>query len=248
MPQSTTTCDLRSPEEGSTDRETSQRDIELHRKRARDRKSQQAMRDRQRGLVQSLAEQVDMLTRTLDENMKGMNLLETRIIALETENAQLRAQNAAWQLGLLGRGGVPDAPATERRELWQIAPSNTTARCLADSILQNFILRERAEKASEQHSDGPDEANLRPNPAFLLHEQERTDDEVSNVVGDLVRSYSEIATLPKQAAVFYVMGVLSKVSVLVESRSNNLGLIIHQVAHTSQQEDLGFVAHMASSH
>lgn len=212
MPQSQMSHDPRSSEEAGSDRGASHCDVELHRKRARDRKSQQAMRDRQRGLVQSLTEQVDFLTRTLDENLRGIGLLETRIVALEAENAQLRAQNAAWQLGLLGRSGVPEAPVTKRPEPWQIPPSNTTAGCLADSILQNFILKERIEKASMQQSEGPDDTNLRPNPAFLIHEQKRTDDEVSNVVGDLVRSYSEIATLPKQAAVFYVMGVLSKVS------------------------------------
>ncbi|ETS77957.1 hypothetical protein PFICI_10019 [Pestalotiopsis fici W106-1] len=203
------------------DQDVSQANVELHRKRARDRKSQQAMRDRQRGLIQSLTERVDFLTRTLDGTLKDVGLLESKVITLEAENAQLRAQNAAWQLGLLGRAEPTETVALKSLEPWTIPPRNSPPCCIADNIVQNFILSKRAEMASVRPNEIHGSTRLKPNPASLLSKQHGTVDEVSNVVADLVRSYPEIESLPKQVAVFYIMGLLSKVSARKSASSSS---------------------------
>lgn len=84
----------------------SPRDLELQRKRARDRKSQQAMRDRNKYTIQSLSEQVACLSAALEERTQACDVLEAKLGFLETENAQLRTQNAALQLSLMGRDGL----------------------------------------------------------------------------------------------------------------------------------------------
>ena len=83
----------------------SQRESELEKKRARDRRSQQAMRDRNRWTIQTLSEQVTALDAALRDRTRDLGTLEARVSYLEGENAQLRTQNAALQLSLLGRNG-----------------------------------------------------------------------------------------------------------------------------------------------
>lgn len=202
-----------SPETYSDHQSPAQKEIELQRKRARDRKSQQAMRDRNKWTVHSLSEQVAFLTRSLDERMRDISLLDARLGMLETENAQLRTQNAALQLSMMGRTEPPVPHLAKAREPWQIAPLNIAPSCIADEILQNAIKKTDTNSGSFQ---------LKPNLASLLYKDERTEDEISNVVGDIVRSYTEIETLPKQVAVFYVMAVLFKWTVLLDKPSYDL--------------------------
>ncbi|KAM0517268.1 hypothetical protein ACHAPS_008235 [Verticillium nonalfalfae] len=111
-----------------------------------------------------------MLTRAVEERSQQTAMLHARVATLEVENSQLRTQNAALQLSLMGR----DASTTPSsgllitsREPWETAPKN-------------------AQSTS-------------------------TEDDISNVVADIVRSYPEIETLPKQVAVFWNMALLLKV-------------------------------------
>ena len=195
------------------------KELELQRKRARDRKSQQAMRDRTKWTIANLTEQVSFLTQTLDERTRDVGLLDARLRMLETDNAHLRAQNAALQLSLIGSTAVHSptetiALPTKPRDIWEMAPMNSPASCIADQILQGFLDSKRGEcvMVAEHGSSVTSAYPLKPNLASLLHKDRRTDDDISNVVGDIVRSYLEIDTLPKQVAVFYVMSTLLKVS------------------------------------
>ncbi|KAI9902319.1 hypothetical protein N3K66_001671 [Trichothecium roseum] len=80
---------------------THSKEVELQRKRARDRKSQQAMRNRTKWTIQSLTDQVGALTSAVDQRARDLSILEARARDLEAENAQLRTQNAALQLSLM---------------------------------------------------------------------------------------------------------------------------------------------------
>ncbi|KXJ90406.1 hypothetical protein Micbo1qcDRAFT_205254 [Microdochium bolleyi] len=65
----------------------------------------------------------------------------------------------------------------------------------------------------------PNPTALKPNLAALIHKDQQTDDEISNMVGGIVRSYTEIETLPKQVAVFYCMSILVKWLVSLDART-----------------------------
>ncbi|KAI0127123.1 fungal trichothecene efflux pump-domain-containing protein [Xylariales sp. AK1849] len=153
-----------------------------------------AMRDRNKWTVQNLTEQVAFLTGSLDERLTDISLLDIRLVALEAENTQLRTQNAALQLSMMGRG----------------------------EILQNLITAERTDKVSDLLAMELGTLRLKPNLASLLYRDERTKDKISNVVGYIVRSYTEIETLTKQVAVFYVMAVVFKWLVLLDKTSWDL--------------------------
>lgn len=205
----------------------SQKELEIHRKRARDRKSQQAMRDRTKWTINTLSEQVTVLSSALDQRARDMQCLETKVGFLETENAQLRTQNAALQLSLMGRNDTDSAndvasligqsPAGSSTSLalppWELYPKNKPASCLADQILQGFVDTVRANgmpvsSPGEKAKKFP----LKPNLCSLMDKEHRSDDDISNVVADVLRTYEEIESLPKQVAVFYVMATLLKVS------------------------------------
>ncbi|KAH7162099.1 hypothetical protein B0J13DRAFT_1407 [Dactylonectria estremocensis] len=210
------------------------REHELQRKRARDRKSQQAMRDRNKWTIQTLSDQVACLSSALDERTRAMSLLETRLGFLETENSQLRTQNAALQLSLMGRddlgediGTSPGAVSTAssiRPALWELHPKNTPPSCLADQILQGFADSIRTDGVLTPASPGARSKRfpLRPNLCSLLDKSHHSDDEISNVVADVLRTYCEIEGLPKQVAVFYVMATLLKWMVLLDKQSWDL--------------------------
>ena len=219
----------------------SQRELELQRKRARDRKSQQAMRDRTKWTIHTLSEQVAVLSAALDQRARDMATLEGKVGYLETENAQLRTQNAALQLSLMGRrnssgdGGGHDGAAASAAvatvspgsvhslpsPLWELYPKNTPPSCLADQILQGFVDTIRASGTGSGSAAGtvvpssPRERarrfSLRPNLCSLLDRQRRSDDDISNVVADVLHTYREIEELPKQVAVFYIIATLLKV-------------------------------------
>ncbi|OAA57619.1 hypothetical protein SPI_07278 [Niveomyces insectorum RCEF 264] len=242
------------------------KDIELQRKRARDRKSQQAMRDRTKWTIFNLNEQVAALTQMLNDRTRDVGLLNSQTRLLETENAQLRAQNAALQLSLMGsqpRVDLPDDPVAEggvaaaggeaappsaapagtvvsmgsgspgedgsaascimsrleiNRNIWEIPPTDGPPTCLSDQILQGFV----TSKIHLRSMSGALAFSLKPNLCSLLEKDQRTADAISDVVGDIVRSYFEIDILPKQVAVFYIMCSLLKWMVLLDKPSWDL--------------------------
>lgn len=208
------------------------REQELQRKRARDRKSQQAMRDRNKWAIQTLSDQVACLTSALDERNRAMSLLETKMKYLESENSQLRTQNAALQLSLMGRDGLSEeaghSPGVVSNAssigpaLWELHPKNTPPSCLADQILQGFVDGIRTEGVLVPSSPGERAARfpLRPNLCSLLDKSHHSEDDISNVVADVLRTYCEIEGLPKQVAVFYVMGALLKVGLHSQDHLN----------------------------
>ncbi|KAH8176644.1 trichothecene efflux pump [Sarocladium implicatum] len=222
----------------SQQQQLSQRESELERKRARDRRSQQAMRDRNRWTIQTLSEQVAALDIALRDRTRDLGVLETRVTYLEGENAQLRTHNAALQLSLLGRNdengdemahaspGIVSTVGSISTPLWEMHPKNITPSCLADSILQGFIDAMRAEgvqKAARQNdNDNNLRFPLRPNLRSLLDREHRSEDEISNVVADVLGTYHEIEGLPKQVAVFYLMATLVKWMVLLDKQSWDL--------------------------
>lgn len=218
-------------------------EIKRRQKRERDRKSQQAMRDRTRSTIESLNEQVAMLTqalgertqaleeatRALEERTGSVYLFDARVRHLETENAQLRTHNAALQLSLIGytnsqsqsEAGSERSPGPNP---WEVPPLNTPPSCLADQILQRFI-----DSRTEERLVSPDDAarkalaySLKPNLTPLLHKGRRTDDDISNVVGDIIRSYHEIDARPEQVASFYIMATLLKVRGTKLERENDV--------------------------
>jgi hypothetical protein len=204
----------------------SSNEVELQRKRARDRKSQQAMRDRNRWTVHNLTEHVAFLTRTGEETARDVATLNTRLQALETENEHLRVENAALRLSLMGDDTVQQpqlSPVAPICPPWETPPNNTPPTTLADQILQTFVETKRRGSVTastppvERAAAYPSISNL----CSLLDKDQRTEDETSNVVCDIVRSYTEIETLPNQVAVHYVMSTLLKVGIRFNQLEKN---------------------------
>jgi hypothetical protein len=209
----------------------SKRDIDLERKRARDRKSQQAMRDRAKWTVHNLTEQVNTLTRTLEEQSGCAAQLNQRVQHLETENEQLKVQNAALRLRLLGEGSQGRNGSGSNVPVWQIPPNNTAPSNLVDSILQGVVNTRRASRRPSLASTAPSPASpespnasnypLKPNLCALIDKDLRADDDISNTVGDIVKSYTEIETLPNQVAVAYIITTLLRWQTLLDEMSWN---------------------------
>ncbi|KAK2775859.1 trichothecene efflux pump [Colletotrichum kahawae] len=202
-----------------------QQNVELQKKRARDRKSQQAMRDRNKWTIQNLNDQIAYLNSAMEERGQDVAILQTRIGVLEGENAQLRAQNAALQLSLMGRnddsGNGDDSFVFERRlsdSPWELPSRNTAPGCIADQVLQGFVDSVRSDGILASTSS----YTLKPKVSSLMQQQARSEDEISNVVADVVRTYPEIETLPKQVAVFQNMALLLKWMVLLDKQSWDL--------------------------
>lgn len=174
------------------------------------------MRERTKWNIQCLTQQVEHLTQALDTETREKNDLYNRFLAISEENDHLRVQKAALQLRLLGNGqSTPDSSSpTGGLAPYEAIPLNTSPTCMSDQILQTFV-ESRWEAYAfqtagriESYPDKPDLSALfdgRPN---------RSVDETSAVVGDIIRSYTEIDTLPKQIAVHYVMSTLMKWEVL----------------------------------
>ncbi|KAF2254752.1 hypothetical protein BU26DRAFT_514614 [Trematosphaeria pertusa] len=210
---STSPSDTTSPASSSR---TAQEHENLERKRARDRKSQKAMRERTKWSIQCLTQQVEHLTRALETEAREKSELYNRFLAVSEENDHLRVQKAALQLRLLGNGQEPPdgSPPSTPIAPYEAIPLNTSPTCMSDQILQTFVASRWEAYAFqtagriESYPDKPDLSALfdgRPN---------RSVDETSAVVGDIVRSYKEIDTLPKQVAVHYIMSTLMKWQVL----------------------------------
>jgi hypothetical protein len=192
---------------------------ELSRKRARDRKSQQAMRDRTKWQIQNLNERVRYLTQVVGEKDEENKGLHNRVRPTETELEQLRVQNAALRLRLMGQ--PPADTMCDMIPRWQIPPSNVPPTCMADQIIQNFILSGRAGDEGAATSPGGTSAIYadRPNLCSLLNKDYRAQDVLSTIVGDIITSYKEIETLPKQVACFHGITALLKWELLLDKQS-----------------------------
>ncbi|KAF3349934.1 hypothetical protein VD0002_g10149 [Verticillium dahliae] len=168
-----------------------------------------------------------MLTRAVEERSHQTAALHTRVATLEVENSQLRTQNAALQLSLMGREGSTTPSSgllTMSREPWETAPKNAPSTCLADEILQGFIASVRTDNLLSAMSVTERAAaySLKPKLCSLIEPDRSTEDDISNVAADMVRSYPEIETLPKQVAVFWNMVLLLKWMVLLDQQSWDL--------------------------
>lgn len=192
----------------------SQNEVELQRKRARDRKSQQAMRDRTKWTLQTLSAQVSALSQALDQRTKEFDAINTKISQLETENEHLRVENAALRLQLM-TDKIQQPKSLEERPAWEQPTNNVPPTCLADEILQSFVESRRQCGAVERAAA----YSRRPNFCSMLDKTQRSEDEISNVVADVIGSYHEIETLPKQVAVHYNMSALLRWMVLLDEWS-----------------------------
>lgn len=95
------------PSDTAATTKPSEKDVELQRKRARDRKSQQAMRDRTRWTIQTLTDQVAMLSAALEEKARHAAILETQVAHLTGQNMQLHKERVSMELSMLdGTSGV----------------------------------------------------------------------------------------------------------------------------------------------
>ncbi|KAK4936918.1 hypothetical protein LTR10_022296 [Elasticomyces elasticus] len=198
-------------------------DMELQRKRARDRKSQQAMRDRAKWTLESLMDQVAQLHRALEQEGKRNDHLQRQISTLEKENERLQAENAAVQLRLLSEMPILDHPSALSFPLveldilpeWQRIPFNSPPTCLSDQILQSLV---------EAHlRDGSTDivGNSKPDLLRLVDIAAAHTGSVNDVVLDIVKSYAEIDSLPKQVAVHFVMFRVMRWMVLQDEESWN---------------------------
>ncbi|KAF2735569.1 hypothetical protein EJ04DRAFT_576053 [Polyplosphaeria fusca] len=221
MASTTSPSDTTSP---ATTTQSNQDHENLQKKRARDRKSQRAMRERTKWNITYLTEQVNHLSQALEIETREKADLYNRFLAVSEENDHLRVQKAALQLRLLGNGqDTPEgsSPVVPPGTLmpFEAVPLNTSPTTMSDQILQTFV-ESRWEAYAfqtagrvESYPDKPDLSALfdgRPN---------RRVDDTSAVVGDIVRSYTEIDTLPKQVAVHFCMSTLMKWQVLRTKQS-----------------------------
>lgn len=209
---STSPSDTTSP--ASTSR-TAQEYENLERKRARDRKSQRAMRERTKWNIQCLTQQVEHLTQALEAETREKNDIYNRFLAVSEENDHLRVQKAALQLRLLGNGqSPPDSSSPPILAPHEAIPLNTSPTCMSDQILQTFV-ESRWEAYAFQTAGHIESYPEKPDLSALFDGRpNRSVDETSAIVGDIIRSYHEIDTLPKQVAVHYVMSTLMKWQVL----------------------------------
>ena len=173
------------------------------------------MRERTKWNIQCLTEQVGQLTVALETERREKNELYNRYLAVSEDNDHLRVQKAALQLRLLGNGqdadGTSPAVPPETIQPCEAIPLNTSPTNMSDQILQTFV-ESRWEAYAFQTAGRIESYPEKPDLSALFDGRpNRSVDETSGIVGDIVRSYTEIDTLPKQVAVFYVMSTLMKV-------------------------------------
>lgn len=196
-------------------------DVELERKRARDRKSQQAMRHRTKLAIHELTQQVQNLTHTINEKDNINTGLTAKLSSVEAEIESLRSQNAALRLQLMVQPSPTADPDTLILPRWRLPPQNVPPTCLSDQILQAFLAGCRGEAVSPASPGGEGSAvySDKPNLCSLLDKTQRASDALSNIAGDMVRSYKEIETLPNQVAAFCNIASLFKWQVQLDQES-----------------------------
>ncbi|KAK5175098.1 uncharacterized protein LTR77_000235 [Saxophila tyrrhenica] len=183
------------------------RDEELQRKRARDRKSQQAMRDRSKTMIQNLSGQVTHLSQMVEDRDRNIIKLGDTLQSLKDEIDHLNVENGALRLKLIGQ-------ATESSltlPCWKRPPVNTAPTCISDQIIQDFLTLGRDSNPKVYD----DKANL----CHLLDQTQRPADALSNIVSDIILSYKEIETLPKQVSLFHAFTALLKWQVTLDEAS-----------------------------
>jgi regulator of replication initiation timing len=175
------------------------------------------MRERTKWNTQLLTQQVDQLTHALETTTQQKNELYNRFLSVSEENDHLRVQKAALQLRLLGNGlssSEHSASPTATIAPYEAIPLNTSPTTMSDQILQTFV-ESRWEAYAFQTAGRIESYPEKPDLSALFDGRpNRSVDETSAVVGDIVRSFKEIDTLPKQVAVHYVMSTLMKWQVL----------------------------------
>ncbi|CAI6336102.1 unnamed protein product [Periconia digitata] len=209
MASSTSRCDVAtSPKSASTQ--------ELERKRARDRKSQKAMRERTKRSLTHLSQQVAQLTEALAGQNREKNELYNRFLAVSEENDHLRIQKAALQLRLLENGKALKTCSSSSMTLppYESIPLNISPTCLSDQILQTFVESRWEAHTMQTASHIPSYPEKPDLTALFDSRPNRVVDETSSIVGDIVKSYTEIDTLPKKIGVHFIMYNLMKWQVL----------------------------------
>ncbi|CAK7226605.1 hypothetical protein SBRCBS47491_006288 [Sporothrix bragantina] len=234
----------------------------LDKKRARDRRAQQALRDRTRSTIHNLSEQVSTLTRVVERQTEELSMLRGQLEGVSAENVVLRkrvaaataaaaAAAAAGGHGLAtDTGGSPmdgsdtSAAGTSPHAMfsrprpapWQMTPLNGPATCIADTLFVGFVSAQRQVLSSQvphshtspsvtsptasttsTHTSTSQPADM----STLLDRRRRGSDEVAKVASDIVRTYAEIETLPKQLAAHFLMTRLLKWLVLLDEPSWN---------------------------
>jgi hypothetical protein len=197
------------------------------RKRARDRKAQQAMRDRAKYTLQSLERQVVLLTQTLQQETLERAQMVARIQMLEKENGQLKMLNVPLHLDLLGEAAIMHGSLAAQVPVprllsnagspppWKTLPNITAPTCTSDQILQAFLRSRQILSVSSEYLGAavrrPLVYSKKPSLCSMLLRETRSTDETSNIAGDIIRSFSEINSLPKQVATHYIISLLVKV-------------------------------------
>ena len=179
---------------------------QLARKRARDRKSQRAMRDRANWTIHTLQEQVTQLTQVLATERSDAVELTERLRVVEDERDQLRSETASLQLQILARDEMPRSPSAIQPHT--LVPLNVLPTCLADQILQRFIESRRLSSMSFEAMDQSEAAQGLNLNYFLDPNPHKSADAISHIVSDIVKTYTEIDTLPKQVACLYIINKL----------------------------------------
>jgi hypothetical protein len=81
--------------------------------------------------------------------------------------------------------------------------SNNSPDCIVDQLLLGFVhfRRQRNALVLKSHMGEANSYSFKPDINSLLDKKRKVEDEVSKVASDVVWSYSELETLPKQIAV-----------------------------------------------
>lgn len=169
------------------------------------------MRERTKWNIQCLTQQVEQLKQLLETETRQKNEYYERWLAVSEEKEHLRVQKAALQIQLLGNGQSPPGDSSPSDMApHEAIPLNTSPTCMSDQILQTFV-ESKWEAYAFQRSDRIESYPDKPDLSALFDARPcRKVDETSSIVGDIIRSYTEIDTLPKQIAVHYIMSSLLK--------------------------------------
>ena len=194
---------------------------ELEKKRARDRKSQRAMRDRANWTIYSLQEQVTQLTQTLAIERNEIAELRRAIHLVGAESDRLRSENASLRLQMLSRDESLLDPGTRALSPHEMVPMNKVPTCLSDQILQSFVESRRLTPLSFDASNQLEAAEGLNINYLLDRSQYKRANTISHIVTDVVRSYTEIETLPRQVACLYVINHLLTWLIMLDEHTYN---------------------------